>query len=87
MAQDVVGGKRQPAAIDGEGVVAQDAIKKAAAPAVEEDSKGRRLVFKPTSETVTIVREKVGQTYNGDWIHEVVSKDGHKFLSSERQLK
>jgi hypothetical protein len=49
--------------------------------------RGRLLVFIPTGERVTVMKEKVGQTYNGDDIHEVVSKDGRKFLASLKQLK
>ena len=48
--------------------------------------RGRRFIFKPTSEPVTVVREKVGNAYDGDWIHEVVSGEGKLFLASMKQL-
>jgi hypothetical protein len=50
-------------------------------------SRGRILVFTPTQEKVTILREKVGQSYKGDWLHEVTTRDGHKFLAMQKQLK
>lgn len=49
--------------------------------------RGKAYIFVPMSERVTVIREKVGNTYNGDWIHEVVGKDGRKFLASTKQLK
>ncbi|SRR6266704_3144733 len=48
--------------------------------------RGRILLFSPTKEKVTILREKVGQSYNGDWIHEVTTREGHKFLAMQKQL-
>lgn len=49
-------------------------------------SRGRILMFTPTKEKVTVLREKVGQSYNGDWLHEVTTRDGHKFLAMQKQL-
>jgi hypothetical protein len=49
--------------------------------------RGQVFVFEPTHDRVTVLRHKVGNSYAGDVIHEVVNKDGHKFLASERQLK
>lgn len=49
--------------------------------------RGRRLLFIPTKEKVTLVRTRVGNSYQGDWIHEVVTKDGKKFLAMQKQLK
>lgn len=53
----------------------------------EEFGRGRVLLFIPTGERVTIMRPKVGRNYHGDWIHEVVNREGKEFLASERQLK
>lgn len=55
--------------------------------AAPSGEKGRLLIFLPTHENVTVVRQKVGQTYAGHWIHEVVSREGKKFLASAKQLK
>ena len=49
--------------------------------------RGRSFLFWPTKEKVTIVREKVGKSYSGDDIHEVVSREGKKFLASASQLR
>lgn len=49
--------------------------------------RGRILMFEPTKEKVTVLRAKVGQSYHGDWIHEVTTRDGHKFLALQKQLK
>jgi hypothetical protein len=48
--------------------------------------RGRVFLFKPTSERVTVIRENVGNAYDGDWIHEVISRDGKMFLVSMKQL-
>lgn len=56
-------------------------------PSGNESERGRILVFKPTDEKVTVLRTKVGQSYKGDWIHEVTTRDGHKFLALQKQLK
>jgi hypothetical protein len=60
---------------------------KRAAPYQEAGDKGRSFLFWPTKEMVTIVREKVGKAYSGDWIHEVISREGKKFLASVSQLR
>jgi hypothetical protein len=53
-----------------------------------EVQRGRILTFIPKNQKVTIVRENVGLTYNGDVIHEVVLVgDGRLFLASMKQLK
>lgn len=49
--------------------------------------RGRILMFEPTKEKVTVVKERVGQSYNGDWLHEVTTREGHKFLAMQKQLK
>jgi hypothetical protein len=49
--------------------------------------RGRIIVFLPTQEKVTVLREKVGQSYKGDWLHEVTTREGHKFLAMQKQLK
>ncbi len=49
-------------------------------------SRGRILMFTPTKEKVTVLREKIGQSYHGDWLHEVTTRDGHKFLAMQKQL-
>ena|SRR2546421_2058689 len=56
------------------------------APQKNGTGRGRILLFAPTKERVTILRERVGQNYNGDWIHEVTTRDGHKFLAAQKQL-
>lgn len=56
-------------------------------PKKELGQRGRIFLFEPTKERVTVIRNRVGQTYGGDWIHEVTARDGHKFLSSEKQLR
>lgn len=50
-------------------------------------ARGRILMFEPTKEKVTVVKERVGQSYKGDWLHEVTTKEGHKFLALQKQLK
>jgi hypothetical protein len=57
------------------------------APPKNAVGRGRILIFIPTKERVTIVRSKVGQSYKGDWMHEVVTKDGHKFMALQKQLQ
>jgi len=49
--------------------------------------RGRILLFVPTKEKVTVVRDRVGKSYQGDWIHEVTTRDGHVFLALQKQLK
>jgi hypothetical protein len=49
--------------------------------------RGRILLFEPTKERVTILKERVGQSYQGDWLHEVTTREGHKFLAMQKQLK
>ena len=49
--------------------------------------RGRILLFAPTGERVTILKEKVGQSYKGDWLHEVTTREGHRFLALQKQLK
>lgn len=56
-------------------------------PTPRKSERGRILMFLPTKEKVTVLREKVGQSYNGDWLHEVTTRDGHKFLALQKQLK
>lgn len=56
-------------------------------PKKEQGERGRIFLFEPTKEKVTVVRNQVGQTYAGDWIHEVTGRDGHKFLASTKQLR
>lgn len=53
----------------------------------QKSSRGRILLFLPTKERVTVVREKVGQSYKGDWLHEVITREGHQFLALQKQLK
>lgn len=55
-------------------------------PVQGSDGRGLRLVFLPTREKVTLVREQVGRSYKGDWLHEVITGDGHKFLAMDKQL-
>ena len=55
--------------------------------APHKEERGRILLFKPTGETVTVVRQRVGASYNGDHIHEVISREGKVFLASTKQLK
>lgn len=63
-------------------------IRGQAGPASRDESKrGRILLFIPTKEKVTVIRERVGKSYNGDWLHEVTTRDGHTFLSLQKQLK
>lgn len=57
------------------------------APQKNGTGRGRILMFEPTNEKVTILKERVGQSYKGDWLHEVTTKDGHKFLALQKQLK
>jgi hypothetical protein len=52
-----------------------------------KSERGRILVFEPTKEKVTILRPRVGQSYRGDWIHEVTTREGHKFLALQKQLE
>ena len=54
---------------------------------VEEALRGRIYIFTPTGERVTIIRPRVGKSYKGDWIHEVITREGHSFLSTQKQLK
>lgn len=49
--------------------------------------RGRIVVFTPTKEKVTVTRERVGQNYNGGWVHEVTNREGQQFLAAESQLK
>jgi hypothetical protein len=49
--------------------------------------RGKIFVFLPTREKVTILRTKVGEAYDGTAIHEVATREGKKFLSSQKQLK
>ena len=49
--------------------------------------RGRIFLFKPTKERVTVLREKVGNAYDGAFIHEVVNREGKKFLASTKQLE
>lgn len=56
-------------------------------PSKEVVGRGRILLFLPTKEKVTIIREKVGRSYNGDWLHEVTTREGHTFLALQKQLK
>ena len=56
-------------------------------PSTPAGDRGRRLTFQPTGERVTVVREKIGRSYHGDWLHEVVTADGHKFMAMQKQLK
>lgn len=60
--------------------------KKNPTPQKKEVERGRILLFTPTKEKVTILREKVGKSYTGDWLHEVTTRDGHKFLAMQKQL-
>lgn len=48
--------------------------------------RGRGYLFRPTGEKVTVVRERVGCAYDQSWIHEVIARDGKKFLASTKQL-
>jgi hypothetical protein len=50
-------------------------------------AKGRLLIFLPTGEKVTVVRENVGRSYKGDNLHEVTTREGHKFCALQAQLK
>jgi hypothetical protein len=61
--------------------------KNGTAPPKEEVGRGRILLFLPTNEKITILKERVGQSYGGDWLHEVTTRDGHKFLAMQKQLK
>lgn len=54
---------------------------------VTESNHGRLFVFRPAQVKVVVVRESVGQAWDGTWIHEVVTEDGKRFLASERQLQ
>lgn len=54
---------------------------------MENSLLGRILLFLPTKEKVTVVREKVGKSYRGMWLHEVTTKDGKKFLALQTQLQ
>lgn len=56
-------------------------------PPKEENKRGRILVFKPTGEKVTVLKENVGRSYEGTKIHEVANREGHVFLASDKQLK
>ncbi|SRR6266566_3973780 len=49
-------------------------------------TRGQIFVFRPTGGRVTVVLEKVGNAYDGTWIHEVVDREGKKFLASMKQL-
>lgn len=49
--------------------------------------RGRILLFTPTGERVTVLRERVGQSYRGDWLHEVTTREGHKFIALQKQLR
>jgi hypothetical protein len=51
------------------------------------DQRGMIYVFVATNEKVTVVRSNVGQTYDGTAAHEVVTRDGHKFLANQKQLR
>lgn len=62
-------------------------IRGAGSPATPKGQRGRIAIFMPASERVTIIRERVGQSYAGLWIHEVVNREGKKFLASDIQLK
>ena len=75
-------------------VLAAEKAKKDEAPVVEKpasheppEERGRFLIFLPTNERVTISRVVVGQTYAGLHVHEVITKDGRKFLASSKQLR
>jgi len=50
-------------------------------------TRGKIFVFVPTGDHVTVTKELVGKTYNGDPIHEVTSRQGRIFLASSKQLK
>ena len=52
-----------------------------------ESNHGRLFVFRPAQVRVVIVKERVGQAWDGTLIHEVVTEDGRRFLASERQLQ
>ena len=56
-------------------------------PPADVAKRGRILMFIPTKERVTLLRERLGKSYQGDWIHEVTTRDGHKFLAMQKQLK
>lgn len=53
----------------------------------KESVLGRIFLFVPTGERVTVTRELVGKSYQGDPIHEVTARDGHIFLASLKQLR
>lgn len=59
----------------------------ASRPISRQKERGRMFVFKPTGERVTVTKDRVGLSYNGDVIHEVTSREGKVFLASTRQLK
>jgi hypothetical protein len=56
-------------------------------PAPQKSQRGRIAVFKHTGEKVTILKEKIGVSYNGTPIHEVATREGQIFLASENQLQ
>lgn len=56
-------------------------------PTPSKGQRGRIAVFTHTGERVTVLKEKVGESYNGVPIHEVTTREGKIFLASENQLK
>jgi len=49
--------------------------------------RGRIVIFIPTKEKVTVTKERVGQNYNGGWVHQVTSREGQVFLAADNQLQ
>jgi len=56
-------------------------------PTTMQSNRGRVLIFIPTGEKVTVVRDVVGQNYSGEWVSEVISREGKKFLAARKQLR
>jgi hypothetical protein len=76
-----------PVAVQVEAVDGKTITRGQTNPTSQNGLRGRIFVFLPTQEKVTILKEKVGQSYKGDWLHEVTTRDGHKFLAMQKQLK
>ena len=56
-------------------------------PTPSKGQRGRIATFTYTGERVTVLQERVGESYNGTPIHEVTTREGKIFLASENQLK
>lgn len=77
-----------PVPVAVQGTNGKQEIRGAGTPATpSKGQRGRIVVFIPTKEKVTVTKERVGQNYNGGWIHEVTSREGKNFLAADSQLK